>query len=82
MLKKKPAKFPIYSSNLHFDDIAAKECLRIYPNEDYLVIHLNTLITFSFMSYTSTNYAHIEEDIDLSGHVILEQYQAQVGAAL
>jgi hypothetical protein len=89
----------ISSSNLHFDYITAKERLRTYPNEDYLVIHLNTLITFSFMSCTSTSdqlrlsglsllkqiilkFAHIQEDIDLPGHVILEQYQAQVGAAL
>ena len=89
----------IPSSNLHFDYISAKERLRTYPNEDHLVIHLNTLITFSFMSCTSTSdqlrlsglsllkqiilkFAHIEEDIDLPGHVILEQYQAQVGAAL
>jgi len=89
----------ISSSNLHFDYISAKERLRTYPHEDYLVIHLNTLITFSFMSCTSTSdqlrlsglsllkqiilkFAHIEEDIDLPGHVILEQYQAQVGAAL
>lgn len=87
------------SVNLHFDFIAAKERLRAYPNEDYLVIHLNTLITFSFMSCTSTSdqlrlsglsllkqiilkFSHIQEDIDLPGHVILEQYQAQVGAAL
>ncbi|CAF2782997.1 unnamed protein product [Rotaria sp. Silwood2] len=86
-------------ANLHFDYISAKERLRTYPNEDYLVIHLNTLITFSFMSCTSTSdqlrlsglsllkqvilkFAHIQEDIDLPGHVILEQYQAQVGAAL
>ncbi|CAF1528267.1 unnamed protein product, partial [Rotaria sp. Silwood1] len=34
------------SSNLYFDYIAAKECLQKYQNEDYLVIHLNTLITF------------------------------------
>ncbi|CAF0968829.1 unnamed protein product [Rotaria sordida] len=86
-------------SNLHFDYISAKERLRTYPNEDYLVIHLNTLITFSFMSCTSTSdqlrlsglsllkqiilkFSHIQEDIDLPDHVILEQYQAQVGAAL
>ncbi|CAF2246902.1 unnamed protein product [Rotaria magnacalcarata] len=86
-------------ANLHFDHISAKERLRTYPNEDYLVTHLNTLITFSFMSCTSTSdqlrlsglsllkqiivkFAHIQEDIDLPGHVILEQYQAQVGAAL
>ncbi|CAF3067716.1 unnamed protein product, partial [Rotaria sp. Silwood2] len=62
-------------SNLHFDYISSKERLRIYSNEDYLVIHLNTLIKFSFISCTSTN-------IDLPGHFILEQYQAQVGAAL
>ncbi|CAF1344983.1 unnamed protein product [Adineta steineri] len=87
------------SPNLHFNYIAAKERLRTYPNEDYLVIHLNTLITFSFMSCTSTSdqlrlsglsllkqiivkFAQIKEDIDLPDHVILEQYQAQVGAAL
>jgi hypothetical protein len=89
----------ISAPNLHFDYIAAKERLRTHLNEDYLVIHLNTLITFSFMSCTSTSdqlrlsglsllkqiilkFAHIQEDIDLPGHVILEQYQAQVGAAL
>ena len=87
------------SFNLHFDYIAAKERLRAHPHEDYLVVHLNTLITFSFMSCTSTSdplrlsglsllklvivkFAHIQEDIDLPDHVILEQYQAQVGAAL
>jgi hypothetical protein len=86
-------------SNLHFDYISAKERLRTYPNEDYLVIHLNTLIKFSFMACTSSNdqlslsglsllkqiilkFAHVEEDIHLPGHVILEQYQAQIGAAL
>ncbi|CAF4581628.1 unnamed protein product, partial [Rotaria sp. Silwood2] len=62
-------------SNLRFDYISSKERLRVYSNEDYLVIHLNTLIKFSFISCTSTN-------IDLPGHFILEQYQAQVGAAL
>ncbi|CAF4841473.1 unnamed protein product, partial [Rotaria sp. Silwood1] len=87
------------SSNLHFNYILAKERRRTYPNEDYLVIHLNTLITFSFMSCTSTSdqlrlsglsllkqiilkFSNIQEDIDLPDHVILEQYQAQVGAAL
>ncbi|UJR09975.1 hypothetical protein I4U23_014199 [Adineta vaga] len=86
-------------ANLHFDYIAAKERLRTHPNEDYLVVHLNTLITFSFMSCTSTSdqlrlsglsllkqiilkFSHVQEDIDLPDHVILEQYQAQVGAAL
>lgn len=86
-------------SNLHFDYISAKERIRSHPHEDYLVVHLNTLITFSFMSCTSSSdqlrlsglsllkqvilkFAHIQEDIDLPDHVILEQYQAQVGAAL
>ncbi|CAF4775647.1 unnamed protein product, partial [Rotaria sp. Silwood2] len=81
------------------NSIPAKERLRAYPNEDYLVVHLNTLITFSFMSCTSTSdqlrlsglslliqiilkFAHVEEVIDLLDHVILEQYQAQIGAAL
>lgn len=87
------------SAKLHFDYIAAKERLRASSGEDYLVVHLNMLITFSFMSCTSTSdqlrlsglsllkqtiakFAHVQEDIDLPGHVILEQYQAQVGAAL
>ncbi|CAF4043204.1 unnamed protein product [Rotaria sp. Silwood2] len=81
------------------NSMPAKERLRAYPNEDYLVVHLNTLITFSFMSCTSTSdqlrlsglslliqiilkFAHVEEVIDLLDHVILEQYQAQIGAAL
>jgi hypothetical protein len=89
----------ITRSNLHFNYISAKEHLRTYPNEDYLVRHLNTLIKLSFMACKSTNdqlrlsglsllkqiilkFAHIEEDIDLPGHVILEQYQTQIGAAL
>jgi hypothetical protein len=82
-------------SNLHFDYISAKERLRTYPDKDYLVLHLNTLITFSFMACKSINdqlclsglsllkqiilkFGHTEENIDLSGHVIL----AQVDAAL
>jgi len=86
-------------SNLHFNYISVKEHLHTYPNEDYLVTHLNTLIKLSFMACTSTNdqlrlsglsllkqiilkFGHIEEDIDLPGHVILEQYQTQIGAAL
>ncbi|CAF4201388.1 unnamed protein product [Rotaria sp. Silwood2] len=81
------------------NSMPANERLRGYPNEDYLVVHLNTLITFSFMSCTSTSdqlrlsglsllkqiilkFAHVEEVIDLLDHVILEQYQAQIGAAL
>jgi HEAT repeat-containing protein 5 len=87
------------SSNFHFNYIAARERQRTHCHEDYLVTHLNTLITFSFMSCTSTSdqlrlsglsllkqiiikFAHIQEDLDLPDHVILEQYQAQVGAAL
>ncbi|CAF3917681.1 unnamed protein product, partial [Rotaria sp. Silwood1] len=42
------------SSNLYFDYIAAKECLQTYQNEDYLVIHLITLITF-FIHVMSIN---------------------------
>jgi hypothetical protein len=36
----------------------------------------------SLLKQIILKFAQIEEDIDLPGHVILEQYQAQVGAAL
>jgi hypothetical protein len=36
----------------------------------------------SLLKQIILKFAHIEECIDLPGHVILEQYQAQIGAAL
>uniref|UniRef100_A0A0N4ZQI2 HEAT repeat-containing protein 5B n=1 Tax=Parastrongyloides trichosuri TaxID=131310 RepID=A0A0N4ZQI2_PARTI len=65
---------------------------------DYLVLHLSDLIRMAFMGATSDNtklrlaglatlqdiikrFAHVSEP-EFPGHVILEQFQAQVGAAL
>ncbi|CEF62045.1 Armadillo-like helical domain and Armadillo-type fold domain-containing protein [Strongyloides ratti] len=65
---------------------------------DYLVLHLSDLIRMAFMGATSNNthlrlaglatlqdiikrFAHVSET-EFPGHVILEQFQAQVGAAL
>uniref|UniRef100_A0A0N5BD00 HEAT repeat-containing protein 5B n=1 Tax=Strongyloides papillosus TaxID=174720 RepID=A0A0N5BD00_STREA len=65
---------------------------------DYLVLHLSDLIRMAFMGATSNNthlrlaglttlqdiikrFAHVSEP-EFPGHVILEQFQAQVGAAL
>ena len=36
----------------------------------------------SLLKQVIVKFAHIQEDLDLPDHVILEQYQAQVGAAL
>ena len=67
-------------------------------NNNYLVLHLSDLIRMAFMSATSENdslrleglktlnliiikFANVAEP-EFQDHVILEQYQAQVGAAL
>ena len=55
-------------SNLHFNSISAKEHIHTYPNEDYLIQHLNILITFSYMACKSTN-----DQLNLSGLSLLKQ---------
>lgn len=79
----------------HFDLIAAKDLLN---RGDYLVLHLSDLIRMSFMAATSDSdqlrleglktlqeiidkFARVPEP-EFAGHLLLEQFQAQVGAAL
>uniref|UniRef100_A0A915IWN5 HEAT repeat-containing protein 5B n=1 Tax=Romanomermis culicivorax TaxID=13658 RepID=A0A915IWN5_ROMCU len=82
----------------HFDLALARELQLSGGKSDYLVLHLSDLIRMSFMAATSnnvdlrlaglaclqdviTNFAKVPEP-EFPGHVILEQFQAQVGAAL
>lgn len=79
----------------HFDLIAAKD---LHNRGDYLVLHLSDLIRMSFMAATSDSdqlrleglktlqeiidkFARVPEP-EFPGHLLLEQFQAQVGAAL
>lgn len=79
----------------HFDLMAAKERAR---GGDFLVLHLSDLIRMSFMAATSDSdqlrleglktlqeiidkFARVPEP-EFPGHLLLEQFQAQVGAAL
>lgn len=79
----------------HFDLIAAKD---LQNRGDYLVLHLSDLIRMSFMAATSDSdqlrleglktlqeiidkFARVPEP-EFPGHLLLEQFQAQVGAAL
>lgn len=79
----------------HFDLIAAKD---LSNRGDYLVLHLSDLIRMSFMAATSDSdqlrleglktlqeiidkFARVPEP-EFPGHLLLEQFQAQVGAAL
>eukprot|EP00095_Tigriopus_kingsejongensis_P009914 maker-scaffold1364_size45483-snap-gene-0.13 protein:Tk09914 transcript:maker-scaffold1364_size45483-snap-gene-0.13-mRNA-1 annotation:"heat repeat-containing protein 5b" len=82
----------------HFDLILAKEMQMTQAKGDYLVLHLSELVRVAFMAATSdsdplrleglrTMEVIIEKfgdtpEPEFPGHVILEQYQAQVGAAL
>lgn len=79
----------------HFDLISAKD---LHNRGDYLVLHLSDLIRMSFMAATSDSdqlrleglktlqeiidkFARVPEP-EFPGHLLLEQFQAQVGAAL
>lgn len=79
----------------HFDLIAAKD---LHNRGDFLVLHLSDLIRMSFMAATSDSdqlrlegmktlqeiidkFARVPEP-EFPGHLLLEQFQAQVGAAL
>ena len=74
------------------------KALRVESKGDYLVLHLSELVRMAFIAATSdsdklrlvglaaldqviNNFSHVPEP-EFPGHVILEQYQAQVGAAL
>ncbi|CAH0402325.1 unnamed protein product [Chilo suppressalis] len=82
----------------HFDLIKAKEKLQTDTNGEYLSLHLSELIRMSFVGATGESdalrltglrtlqhiiraYARAPEP-DFPGHLLLEQYQAQVGAAV
>ncbi|XP_053731194.1 HEAT repeat-containing protein 5B isoform X1 [Synchiropus splendidus] len=82
----------------HFDLAAARAAQAKNPKGDLLVLHLSDLIRMAFMAATDhSNQLRMAglqalEDIikkfaavpepEFPGHVILEQYQANVGAAL
>uniref|UniRef100_A0A8C9XNX1 HEAT repeat-containing protein 5B n=1 Tax=Sander lucioperca TaxID=283035 RepID=A0A8C9XNX1_SANLU len=82
----------------HFDLAAARSAQAKNPKGDQLVLHLSDLIRMAFMAATDHSHqlrmAGLQalEDIikkfasvpepEFPGHVILEQYQANVGAAL
>ncbi|CDW52161.1 HEAT repeat containing protein 5B [Trichuris trichiura] len=82
----------------HFDLALAKELQLNGGKGDYLVLHLADLVRLSFMAATSdctslrlvglscleaviSKFSHVA-DPELAGHFLLEQFQAQVSAAL
>ncbi|XP_037575108.1 HEAT repeat-containing protein 5B-like isoform X1 [Dermacentor silvarum] len=82
----------------HFDLSLAREERSLNPKQDFLVLHLSDLVRMAFMAATSDSdplrleglktlqliidkFSQVPEP-EFPGHVILEQYQAQVGAAL
>ncbi|KAM9315636.1 HEAT repeat-containing protein 5B [Gastrophryne carolinensis] len=82
----------------HFDLAAARTLRLKNPKNDLLVLHLSDLIRMAFMAATDHSnqlrmaglqalediikkFASVPEP-EFPGHVILEQYQANVGAAL
>ncbi|XP_055609550.1 HEAT repeat-containing protein 5B isoform X4 [Uranotaenia lowii] len=86
------------ASSVHFDLLHAKEMQITKSRGDYLVLHLSDLIRMSFMAATSDSdqlrleglktlqeiidkFARVPEP-EFPGHLLLEQFQAQVGAAL
>ncbi|GAA6234638.1 HEAT repeat-containing protein 5A, partial [Lates japonicus] len=81
----------------HFDMVLAQE-RRLHESTDFLVLHLGDLVRMAFMAATDHSdqlrlaglqtllviirrFSAIPEP-EFPGHVILEQYQANVGAAL
>jgi hypothetical protein len=83
---------------LHFDLKKAQRRVEIYKNEDYLILHLPELIRISCVSCISScdplkmggleliqdiiSYFSKSKEPELPDYLILEQYQAQIGAAL
>uniref|UniRef100_A0A8C0BQT8 HEAT repeat-containing protein 5B n=1 Tax=Buteo japonicus TaxID=224669 RepID=A0A8C0BQT8_9AVES len=86
------------ANKAHFDLALARSARLKNPKNDFLVLHLSDLIRMAFMAATDhSNQLRMAglqalEDIikkfalvpepEFPGHVILEQYQANVGAAL
>ncbi|XP_018322639.1 HEAT repeat-containing protein 5B isoform X2 [Agrilus planipennis] len=86
------------NKSAHFDLIQAKEMQFNKSQCDFLVLHLSDLIRMAFMAATSNSdplrleglktlqeviekFAKVPEP-EFPGHPLLEQFQAQVGAAL
>ncbi|CAM9156265.1 unnamed protein product [Lampetra planeri] len=86
------------ADRVHFDLAAARSAQARNPKGDLLVLHLSDLIRMAFMAATDHSnqlrmaglqalediikkFASVPEP-EFPGHVILEQYQANVGAAL
>ncbi|XP_055491112.1 HEAT repeat-containing protein 5B [Leucoraja erinacea] len=86
------------TDNIHFDLAKARAMKQKNPKCDLLVLHLSDLIRMAFMAATDHSnqlrmaglqalediikeFASVPEP-EFPGHVILEQYQANVGAAL
>ncbi|EGW09837.1 HEAT repeat-containing protein 5B [Cricetulus griseus] len=86
------------SDQAHFDLAMARSAKLRNPKNDLLVLHLSDLIRMAFMAATDHSnqlrmaglqalediikkFASVPEP-EFPGHVILEQYQANVGAAL
>ncbi|KAM4599654.1 HEAT repeat-containing protein 5B isoform 1-T1 [Fundulus diaphanus] len=86
------------ANKAHFDLAAARAAQAKNPKGDLLVLHLSDLIRMAFMAATDHSnqlrmaglqalediikkFASVPEP-EFPGHVILEQYQANVGAAL
>ncbi|KAL3290046.1 hypothetical protein HHI36_023417 [Cryptolaemus montrouzieri] len=82
----------------HFDLVQAKEMQQIEGKNYFLVLHLSDLIRMAFIAATSDSdplrleglktlqeiiekFAKVPEP-EFPGHLLLEQFQAQVGAAL
>lgn len=83
---------------IHFDLLQAKEIQMTKSRGDYLILHLSDLIRMAFMAATSDSdplrlaglktlqeiidkFARVPEP-EFPGHLLLEQFQAQVGAAI
>ncbi|XP_019356147.1 HEAT repeat-containing protein 5B isoform X3 [Alligator mississippiensis] len=86
------------ANKAHFDLALARSAKLKNPKNDFLVLHLSDLIRMAFMAATDHSnqlrmaglqalediikkFASVPEP-EFPGHVILEQYQANVGAAL
>ncbi|KOC63073.1 HEAT repeat-containing protein 5B [Habropoda laboriosa] len=88
----------VYNKQAHFDLALAKEMQMTKGKSDFLVLHLSDLVRMAFMAATSDcdplrleglktlqeiidKFANVPEP-EFPGHLLLEQFQAQVGAAL
>ncbi|KAG7212607.1 hypothetical protein KM043_012898 [Ampulex compressa] len=88
----------VNNKHAHFDLASAKEMQLSKGKGDFLVLHLSDLVRMAFMAATSDcdplrleGLKTLQEIIDkfakvpepeFPGHLLLEQFQAQVGAAL